>query len=77
MGTLASNKISSHSRREVKRIMPLVKKVEELQPVFAALTDEQLKSKTLEFKERLAGGELLDSILPEALRQFARRVKEF
>ncbi|MBS4899368.1 MAG: preprotein translocase subunit SecA [Clostridiales bacterium] len=77
MGTLASNKISSHSRREVKRIMPLVKKVEELQPVFAALTDEQLKSKTLEFKERLAGGELLDSILPEAfatVREAGKRV---
>ncbi len=77
MGRLASNKISSHSRREVKRIMPLVKKVEDLQPTFAALTDEQLKAKTHEFKERLAGGELLDNLLPEAfatVREAGKRV---
>ena len=75
MGRLASNKISSHSRREVKRIMPLVKKVEDLQPTFAALTDEQLKATTHEFKERLAGGELLDNLLQEAFAKVSEAGK--
>ena len=47
----------THSSRELKRIMPLVQKIEDLRPSIQALTDEQLKDKTREFKERLANGE--------------------
>ncbi len=55
-----------YSTKEVKRIRPLCDKVLALEPEFAALTDEQLQAKTPEFKERLANGETLDDILPEA-----------
>ena len=67
----------THSSRELKRIMPLVQKIEDLRPSMQALTDEQLKDKTREFKERLANGETLDDLLPEAfatVREAARRV---
>ena len=56
----------THSDRELKRIMPLADKVMELDAEMAALTDEQLKAKTPEFKERLKNGETLDDILVEA-----------
>jgi len=61
------NKIfGNHSDKELKRINPIVDKIEALGPEYAALTDEQLKAKTPEFKQRLADGETLDDILPEA-----------
>ena len=56
----------THSDRELKRIKPIVDKIEALRPDMQALTDEQLRAKTTEFKERLAKGETLDDILPEA-----------
>ena len=56
----------TRSDREVKRIMPLVQKIEALEPAYKMLTDAQLKEKTQEFKQRLAAGETLDDILPEA-----------
>ena len=56
----------SHSEKEVKRIMPLVEKIEALDEKMQALSDEELRSKTDEFKKRLADGETLDSLLPEA-----------
>ena len=56
----------SHSEKEIKRIMPLVEKIEALDETMQALTDEELKGKTEEFKKRLADGETLDDILPEA-----------
>ena len=56
----------SHSEKEVKRIMPLVEKIEALDDTMQALSDEELRSKTDEFKKRLADGETLDSLLPEA-----------
>ena len=56
----------THSDRELKRIMPLADKVMALDAEMAALTDEQLKAKTPEFKERLKNGETLDDILVEA-----------
>ncbi len=56
----------THSDRELKRIMPLADKVMALDAEMAALTDEQLKAKTPEFKERLNAGETLDDILVEA-----------
>jgi len=56
----------SYSDREIKRIMPIVEKIESLEPQMQKLTDEQLRGKTAEFKERLKKGETLDDILPEA-----------
>ena len=67
----------THSQREVKRIMPLVEKTESLRPEMQKLSDEELKHKTVEFKERLAKGETLDDLLPEAfatVREAAVRV---
>ena len=67
----------THSEREVKRIIPIVDKIEALAQEFEKLTDEQLQAKTPEFKERLANGETLDDILPEAyatVREAATRV---
>ena len=74
---LAEKIFGTHSSRELKRIMPLVDKIEALRPDMVKLTDEQLKDKTREFKERLAKGETLDDLLPEAfatVREAARRV---
>ena len=65
------------SQREVKAILPLVDKIEGLEEEYKALTDAQLQAKTPEFKQRLAGGETLDDILPEAFaacREAAWRV---
>ena len=58
--------IFNYSKREVKRIMPLVEKINELEDSMKKLTDSELRHKTAEFKERLNGGETLDDILPEA-----------
>ena len=66
----------THSQRELKRIEPLVRKIEDLRPQMTGLSDEELRAKTDEFKKRLAGGETLDDILPEAyaaVREGARR----
>ena len=63
--------------REIKRIEKIVDVIEGLEPSMQALTDEQLRAKTSEFKERLARGETLDDILPEAfavVREASRRV---
>ena len=65
------------SEKEVKAIMPIVKKIEALEEPYKALTDAQLQAKTPEFKERLKHGETLDDILPEAFaaaREAAWRV---
>ena len=67
----------THSEREVKRIMPLVEKIEKLRPTMIELSDEELRGKTAEYKKRLAEGEPLDDLLPEAyatVRESARRV---
>ena len=67
----------NYSEKEVKRIRPTVDKINSLEPEFAALSDEQLKAKTDEFKARLANGETLDDILPEAfatVREASKRV---
>ena len=55
-----------YSAKEVKRVLPIQKKVLALEEEYGKLTDEQLQAKTPEFKERLAKGETLDDILPEA-----------
>ncbi len=67
----------THSEHEVKRIMPLVEKIEALRPTMQSLSDEELQHKTVEFKERLAKGETLDDLLPEAfavVREADKRV---
>ena len=67
----------THSEHELKRIYPIVDKVESYHDAMGALSDEQLKGKTKEFKERLAKGETLDDILPEAyavVREAGKRV---
>ena len=56
----------TYSDRELKAIYPIVDKIEALEEEYKALTDAQLQAKTAEFKERLANGETLDDILPEA-----------
>ena len=67
----------THSEHELKRIYPIVDKIEALGPEYEKLTDEELKAKTGEFKERLAAGETLDDILIEAyatVREASTRV---
>ena len=67
----------THSQRELKRIYPIVDKIESLRDSMMALSDEELKNKTKEFKNRYADGETLDDLLPEAyatVREAARRV---
>ena len=67
----------THSDRELKRITPLVDKVESYRDEMKALSDEELRGKTKEYKERLEKGETLDDLLPEAyatVREAASRV---
>lgn len=56
----------THSENELKRIYPIADYIESLEPKMQELSDEELRGKTQEFKERLANGETLDDILPEA-----------
>ena len=67
----------SRSDRELKKIQPLVNKVLALEVPYSQLSEEQLRGKTAEFKARLAAGETLDDLLPEAfaaIREAAWRV---
>ena len=67
----------THSERELKRIYPLVDKVESYRDSMQKLSDEELRNKTKEYKERLEKGETLDDLLPEAfatVREAAKRV---
>ncbi|MCQ2507980.1 MAG: preprotein translocase subunit SecA [Dorea sp.] len=67
----------THSENELKRVYPIVDRIEALAPEMSGLSDEELRHKTIEFKERLANGETLDDILPEAyavVREAATRV---
>lgn len=77
MANILEKIFGSYSERELKRIMPIVESIEAMEPEIRALTDAQLRAKTDEFKERLANGETLDDILPEAfavVREAADRV---
>jgi len=67
----------THSEREIKRIMPLAKKIESYRDDMQKLSDEELRGKTTEFKKRLSEGETLDDLLPEAyavVREAGKRV---
>lgn len=74
---VAEKLFGTHSSRELKRITPIVDKIEALRPEMQKLTDEELRAKTKEYKERYQKGETLDSLLPEAfatVREAAKRV---
>ena len=74
---LISKLFGTYSERELKSIYPIVDKIEAMADEYRALTDEELRAKTPEFKARLANGETLDDILPEAfaaVREAAGRV---
>ena len=74
---LVEKVFGTHSEREVKRIVPIVNKIEALEPEYEKLTDDELKAKTIEFKNRLKNGETLDDILVEAyatVREASKRV---
>ena len=68
---------NNYSEKEVKRVMPLVNKINSLEESISKLSDGELRNKTTEFKERLAKGETLDDLLPEAfavVREASKRV---
>ena len=74
---LITKLFGTYSERELKSIYPIVDKIEAMADEYRALTDEELRAKTPEFKARLANGETLDGILPEAfaaVREAAGRV---
>ena len=64
--SLLTKIFGDYSSKEVKRVMPIQKKVLSYEDEYSRLSDEELKAKTPEFKERLKNGETLDDILPEA-----------
>ncbi|PCD76395.1 preprotein translocase subunit SecA [Pseudothioclava arenosa] len=76
LGTIARKVFGTPNDRKVKAARPIVAKINALEPEFAALTDAQIKEKTEEFKARVAEGESLDALLPEAFancREAAKR----
>jgi len=71
------NKIFGSNEKEITRLKPIVKKINSFEPEIKKLSDEELKNKTIEFRERISKGETLDDILPEVfavVRQAAERV---
>ena len=76
MAKITDKIFGTHSERELRRIEPTIKKIESLRPQMQALSDEELRGKTVEFRKRLGEGETLDDILPEAfaaVREGAKR----
>jgi preprotein translocase subunit SecA len=74
---IISNIFGTHSDRELKKIKPIVDKIEAMADEYGAMSDAQLRAKTEEFKKRLADGETTDDILPEAfatVREASKRV---
>ena len=77
LGQILAKVIGTQNEREIKRVRPLVAEIGALEPQIQALTDEQLRQKTEEFKARVAGGESLDDVLVEAfavVREAGKRV---
>src|SRR4026207_730292 len=77
IGQLLAKVIGTQNEREIKRLRPRVVEINALEPGIQALTDEQLRAKTVEFRERLAKGATTDALLPEAfavVREGGRRV---
>ena len=74
---IAEKLFGTHSDRELKIVNPIVDKIEAMRDSMMALSDEELRDKTKEYKKRLEEGETLDDLLPEAyatVREAARRV---
>ena len=77
IGNILAKVIGTQNEREIKRLRPLVAEIGALEPQIQALTDEQLRQKTDEFKQRVSAGESLDDVLVEAfavVREAGRRV---
>ncbi|MCZ2110975.1 MAG: preprotein translocase subunit SecA, partial [Dehalococcoidia bacterium] len=77
LGTLLAKVIGTQNERELKKLRPLVDQVGAFEPALKTLSEEQLRAKTTEFRERLANGEPLDDLMPEAfavVREAGRRV---
>src|SRR4051812_2215032 len=77
LDTLLKRFVGSSNDREVKKIQPLVQKINELEPQISSLTDEQLQAKTPEFKQRFENGETLEDLLPEGfavVRESGKRI---
>ena len=77
IGQLLAKVIGTQNDRELKRLRPLVERVNSFEPAIKALSDAELRGKTVEFRERLGNGEALDDLLPEAfavVREAGRRV---
>ncbi len=77
LDTLLAKVVGTQNERELKRLRPIVAEVNALEPAIQALSDEQLRKRTVEFRERSANGETLDDLLPEAfavVREAGRRV---
>ena len=75
--TLVQRLLGNNTERELKKMKPVVRQINNLEPQMTALSDTSLQEKTFEFKRRLAAGETLDDILPEAfavVREASRRV---
>jgi len=76
-GAIVKKVFGSKNERELKKLWPIVERINQMEPAMAALSDEQLRAKTAEFKERHGRGETLDSLLPEAFavcREGGKRV---
>jgi len=77
LDTLLAKVVGTQNDRELKRLRPIVAEVNVLEPSIQALSDTQLRDKTAEFRQRVANGETLDDLLPEAfavVREAGRRV---
>src|SRR5919109_4275508 len=77
LGAIIKKIVGSKNERELKRLWPIVERIGSLEPELAKLSDDQLRDKTNQFKERAARGESLDALLPEAFavcREAGKRV---
>src|SRR5207244_12492403 len=77
LDTLLAKVVGTQNDRELKRLRPIVAQVNAFEPAITALSDSQLRDKTAEFRARLANGDTLDDLLPEAfavVREAGRRV---
>src|SRR5437773_2409955 len=77
LDTIVKKFVGSKTDREVKKIEPIIRKINSLEPQTSSLTNEQLQARTAEFKQRLAQGETIEDILPEAfavVREAGKRV---
>ncbi len=77
LDTILAKVVGTQNERELKRLRPIVAEVNAFEPAIKALSDDQLRGKTAEFRQRVANGEMLDELLPEAfavVREAGRRV---